>query len=161
MNPKQPKFTIIEFNKTFPDDNACLNTLRDLIYPDGIECRSCKEVRPHHKLTKRMAYSCDYCGTHVYVLAGTIFEKSTTPLKSWFYAMHLIASTRCGISAKQLERELGATYKTAWRMFKQIRMLMAEEPTMLSGEVELDETYVGGKVRKVRQGRYGKYAPIG
>ncbi|WP_277214204.1 IS1595 family transposase, partial [Isoptericola croceus] len=84
-------------------------------------------------------------GTHVYPLAGTIFEKSTTPLKSWFYAMHLIASTRCGISAKQLERELGVTYKTAWRMFNQIRKLMADDTGMLGGEVEMDETYVGGK----------------
>ena len=114
------------------------------MYPDGITCRTCKEVRPHHRLTNRKAYSCDYCGTHVYLLAGTIFEKSTTPLKSWFYAMYLIGSTRCGISAKQLERELGVTYKTAWRMFKQIRTLMAEDFTMLSGEVELDETYIGG-----------------
>ncbi len=144
---KQAKFTIRHFNETFPNDDVCLDILRDHIYPDGITCRTCNEVRPHHRLTQRKAYSCDYCGTHVYVLAGTIFEKTTTPLTSWFYAIFLMGSTRCGISAKQLERELGVTYKTAWRMFRQIRMLLAEEPTMLSGEVELDEAYIGGKVR--------------
>ena len=142
---KQQKFTIHQFNEMFPDDDACLEVLKGLIYPEGVECRACNEVRPHHRLTARKAYSCDYCGTHVYPLAGTIFEKSTTPLKSWFYAMHLIASTRCGISAKQLERELGVTYKTAWRMFNQIRKLMADDTGMLGGKVEMDETYVGGK----------------
>lgn len=144
---KQQKFTIRQFNQMFPHDDACLDVLRDHIYPDGITCRSCKEVRPHHRLTQRRAYSCDYCGTHVYVLAGTIFAKTTTPLTSWFYAMFLMGSTRCGISAKQLERELGVTYKTAWRMFKQIRSLLDEEPTMLSGEVELDEAWIGGRMR--------------
>src|SRR2546425_8315853 len=124
---KQRTFTIAMFNQTFPNDAACLDVLRDHIYPDGITCRSCKEIRPHHRLTQRRAYSCDYCGTHVYVLAGTIFAKTTTPLTSWFYAMFLMGSTRCGISAKQLERELGVTYKTAWRMFKQIRSMLGDD----------------------------------
>jgi len=123
------KYTIRHFNADFPDD-VCLESLAKQIhptYPDGIHCRTCEEIRKHHRLTNRKAYSCDHCGTHVYPLAGTIFEKSSTPLKSWFYAMYLMASTRCGISAKQLERELGVTYKTAWRMFKQIRGLFGEE----------------------------------
>lgn len=144
---KQQKFTIRQFNEMFPDDDACLEALKDLIYPDGIECRTCNEVRPHHRRTGRKQYSCDYCGTLVAPLAGTIFEKSTTPLKSWFYAMHLISSTRCGISAKQLERELGVTYKTAWRIFNQVRKLMADDSGMLGGEVEIDEAYIGGKER--------------
>jgi transposase-like protein len=161
MPLKQPKFTILQFNKTFPDDAACLDVLKCLIYPDGIVCRLCKIERPHHRLANRKAYSCDYCGTHVYPLAGTIFAKSTTPLKSWFYAMHLMASTRCGISAKQLERELGVTYKTAWRMFNQIRKLMAEDIGMLHGEVEVDETYVGGYRRGVMGRGVGKTPVVG
>jgi transposase-like protein len=152
------KYTVYDFNRDFPDEDACFDLLTGLIYPDGINCRTCSEVRKHHKLTNRKALSCQICGTHVYPLAGTIFEKSTTPLKSWYYAMYLMASTRCGISAKQLERELGVTYKTAWRMFNQIRKLMAEELT-LWGAVEADETYIGGKWpkmnRKTRQGRPG------
>lgn len=114
------KFTIAKFNEMFPNEDDCLEYIKDLVYPEGITCRSCAMVRPHAKLTNRKAYSCAHCGTHVYPLAGTIFEKSSTPLKSWLYAMYLMASTRCGISAKQLERELGVTYKTAWRMFTQI-----------------------------------------
>ena len=141
------KYTIRDFNQEFPDDDACLRSIVDMLYPEGINCRSCGMVRPHARLTNRKAYSCDYCGTHVYPLAGTIFEKSSTPLKSWFYAMYIMSQTRCGISAKQLERELGVTYKTAWRMFKQIRSLMAEEGGMLRGTVEVDETFVGGRPR--------------
>ena len=115
-------------------------------FPD-LPCRKCEEVRPHHRLKQRKAYSCQKCGTHVYPLAGTIFEKSRTPLKSWFYAMYLMSTTRMGISAKQVERELGVTYKTAWRMFRQIRALMDEDGGRLSGTVEVDETFVGGKPR--------------
>src|SRR5437899_6055501 len=148
--PKQQRFTVHQFNKLFPNDNACLDALKTLIYPDGIECRACKEIRPHHRLTNRKAYSCDYCGTHVYPLAGTIFEKSTTPLQSWFYAMYIMSSTRCGISAKQLERELGVTYKTAWRMFNLIRNRLMDESggPPLGGRVEVDEASVDGKPRK-------------
>ncbi len=156
------RYTIRNFNEDFPGDDACLGFVKDLVYPDGIHCRTCGEFRPHHRLTNRKAYSCDYCGTHVYPLAGTIFEKSRTPLKSWFYAMFLISSTRCGISAKQLERELGVTYKTAWRMFNQIRKLMADDTGMLGGEVEMDETYIGGKEKGVmgRPGRNSKKVPV-
>ena len=156
------RYTIRNFNEDFPDDDACLGFVANLIYPDGIHCRTCGEFRPHHRLNNRKAYSCDYCGTHVYPLAGTVFEKSRTPLKSWFYAMFLISSTRCGISAKQLERELGVTYKTAWRMFNQIRKLMADDTGMLGGEVEMDETYIGGKEKGVmgRPGRNSKKVPV-
>lgn len=138
------KFTVRQFNERFPDDDACLAHIVSLVYPDGITCRVCGRVTGHHKLANRKAYSCQECGTHVYPLAGTIFEKSSTPLKSWFYAMFLMASTRTGISAKQLERELGVTYKTAWRMFAQIRKLMAEDGNLFNGQVEADETYIGG-----------------
>jgi len=153
---KQQTFTVHQFNEMFPDDDACLEVLKGMIYGDEIPCRTCKEVRPHHRLKARKAYSCDYCGTHIYPLAGTIFEKSTTPLKSWFYAMFLISSTRCGISAKQLERELGVTYKTAWRIFNQIRKLMNEDVGMLVGPVEVDETFVGGRRRDGKRGRPGR-----
>ncbi len=144
---KQAKYTITDFNRRFPDEDACLDFLRDMIYSDGITCRTCGVIRLHHRRAGRKQYACDYCGTLVAPLAGTIFEKSSTPLKSWFYAMYLVSSTRCGISAKQLERELGVTYKTAWRMFKQIRLLLAEEGGMLRGIVEVDETFVGGRPR--------------
>jgi transposase-like protein len=81
-------------------------------------------------------------------MAGTIFEKSSTALRTWFYAMYLMSATRCGISAKQIQRETGVTYKTAWRMFKQIRTLMSEDVSLEGEAVEMDETYMGGKRRK-------------
>jgi transposase-like protein len=81
-------------------------------------------------------------------MAGTIFEKSSTALRTWFYAIYLMSATRCGISAKQIQRETGVTYKTAWRMFKQIRTLMSEEVSLEGEAVEMDETYVGGRGRK-------------
>ena len=92
---------------------------------------------------------CQYCGHQVYPTAGTIFHKSTTNLQMWFWAIFLMSSTRCGISAKQLEREIGVSYPTAHRMFKQIRTLLSEDgdAPLLSGEVEIDETFYGGKPR--------------
>jgi transposase len=86
-------------------------------------------------------------------MAGTIFEKSSTSLRLWFYAMYLMSATRCGISAKQIQRECGVTYKTAWRMFKQIRTLMQESISLEGSTVEMDETYVGGRKRGGRPGR--------
>ena len=91
--------------------------------------------------------------------AGTIFHKSSTGLQLWFYAMYLMTSTRCGISAKQLERELGVTYKTAWRMFKDLirNELMVQDPGMILGDrVEMDETYVGGKPRASDRAKWDK-----
>ncbi len=154
--PKLPKFTVHDFNAMFPDEEACLDFILNSLYPEGVTCRKCQKVTKHHRLTNRKAYSCQVCGTHVYPLAGTIFAKSRTPLKSWFYAMYLLSSTRCGISAKQLERELGVTYKTAWRMFHQLRLLMAQDAVSLDGTVEMDETYIGGRRRGVSGRPSGK-----
>lgn len=139
------KYTIKDFENQFPDDAACLDFLKNARWPDGIICEKCERVTKHFRITDRRVYSCEFCGTQVSPTADTIFHKSSTPLKSWFHAIFLMASTRTGISAKQLQRELGVTYKTAWRMFKQIRILMGEDGGFLFGEVEADETYVGGK----------------
>lgn len=90
-------------------------------------------------------------------MAGTIFQDSATSLKLWFHAIYLVSATRCGISAKQLERELGVTYKTAWRMFNKIRSLLKfdDGDGPLSGRVEADETYIGGHRRGTKRGRPG------
>jgi transposase len=78
-------------------------------------------------------------------MSGTIFQDSATSLKLWFHAIFLMASTRCGISAKQLERELGVTYKCAWRIFNKVRSMLDEgDGPKLSGKVEIDEAYYGG-----------------
>ena len=156
------KYTIADFNRQFPDDDACLEWLKTCLYPNGILCKSCGKVTNHSKLSKLPVYSCNRCGNHVHPMVGTIFERSRTPLTSWFYAIFLMSATRCGISAKQLQRELGVTYKTAWRMFKEIRTLYQDSPHPMSGEVEVDETYIGGRKRGKRgRGAEGKSIVFG
>jgi transposase len=140
---KTMRYTIKDFQNDFPDENACLIWLKEYLYPEGITCKVCKKVTPHHKMKTRKSWSCEICGHHVHPTADTIFHKSSTPLTLWFYATYLMASTRAGISAKQLERELGVTYKTAWRMFHQIRKMMGDDKdNTLNNEVEVDETYM-------------------
>lgn len=145
------RFTFKDFHKRFPDDDACLDWLMSFRHPAGVVCKNCQRITKHHRDRTRKSYSCDACGNHVHPTAGTIFHKSSTSLQSWFHAIFLLSSTRCGISAKQLERETGVTYKTAWRMFKQIRTLL-EEGGSLYGEVEVDESYYGGR-RRGKRGR--------
>lgn len=149
------QYSLMEFMRDCPDDAACLDMLwRERYAPDGhtADCPKCERPRRFHRVKARPCYACDSCGHAIYPTAGTIFHRSSTSLQLWFYAIYLMSSTRCGVSAKHLERELGVTYKTAWRMFNLIRnKLMAEDDGQLLGEVEIDETSVDGKPRK-RQG---------
>jgi transposase-like protein len=151
----------MEFAREFPDDSACLDYIwRTRFAEDGhhTHCPACDRTRKFHRVKDRPAYDCDSCGHHLHPLAGTIFQKSSTSLHLWFYAMYLMSVTRCGVSAKQIERELGVTYKTAWRMLNLIRnQLMHDDGQggLLRGEVEIDETYVGGKPRASRTYTHG------
>jgi transposase-like protein len=166
-NPQRRKssesdYSLMEFVKQFPDDAACLDRLwRDRFAPDGhhAHCPRCERERKFHRTKTRASYTCDTCGLHIHPMKGTIFERSSTSLHLWFYAMYLIASTRCGISAKQLERELGVTYKQAHKMFKRIRTeLMNDDEPPLSGDVEIDETswrhYIDHRVINHSEGVY-------
>jgi len=151
-------YSLIEFIREYPDDAACLDALwREKHAPDGhhAACPKCQRERKFHRIKTRACYACDSCGWQIYPTKGTIFQKSTTSLQLWFYAMYLIASTRCGISAKQLERELGVTYKTAWRMFNKIRndLMNDRDEEQLGGDVEVDETSIGGKPRNPHRTR--------
>ena len=142
------RMTYTEFMRRFPDSDACLEYLKERHYPNGTPCPKCSKPSRFHKIRGRSAYSCQYCGHHVYPTAGTIFHKSTTSLQLWFFGIYLISSSKCGISAKQFGREIGVSYKTAHRMMKQIRHLLSDDDSEpLSGDVELDETFVGGKPR--------------
>ncbi len=141
VNRKNPKraassesdYSLMEFMREFPDDEACLQWLWENRYSeDGthVFCPKCGQGRAFSRYAtkqQRQSWTCNGCGHHLHPTAGTIFQKSSTSLHLWFYAMYLMTSTRCGISAKQLERELGVTYKTAWRMFNKIRSELMEQ----------------------------------
>jgi transposase len=167
-NPKradssESTFSVMEFMREFPNDEACLEYLwRSRYAADGesAHCPRCGQVRKFHryhspgKATSRVrqVWSCTSCSMQLSPTAGTIFHKSSTSLHLWFYAIWIITSTRCGVSAKQLERELGVTYKTAWRMFNLIRnQLMEQDNDPLSGEVEVDETFLKGRMRNAER----------
>ncbi|HEC67020.1 MAG TPA: IS1595 family transposase [bacterium] len=130
------KFTLNDFLTTYPDRQSCLKEVMSLKPP------CCGE---YYFLKKRPVAICKTCKKHFSVLKGTIFEKSSTPLTSWFYAIYMMTKTRTGVSAKQLQREIGVTYKTAWRMMHLIRSVMKPSDKPLRGTVEVDETFVGGK----------------
>src|SRR5215210_7630681 len=151
---------LLEFIHEYPDDEACLLHLWTRRYaPDGehAECPRCDATRKFKRYPtkdKRPAWYRQTCGFRIHPLKGTIFERSSTSLQLWYYAMYLITSTRCGISAKHLERELGVPYKAAWRMFNRIRNhLMIQDELPLSGSVEADETFVGGRPREADKRR--------
>jgi transposase len=144
----ESSMNLADFMRMFPTNDACLDYLRDKFYPAGSPCPKCERSTKFHRIATRSAYSCQYCGHQVYPTAGTLFHKTSTNLTLWFWAIFLMSSTRCGISAKQLEREIGVSYKTALRMFRQIREMLDQDETPLSGAVEADEMYVGGKPRQ-------------
>lgn len=148
--------TITEFFKKYPNDKTCLDHVMEVRYGTAHVCKNCDKKSKFHKLKNRRAYSCQYCGDHVYPCSGTLFESSRTSLQLWFYAMYLFSTTRHGVPAKELERQLGVTYKAAWRMGHEIRkhMGLVDGDPKLSGDIEIDETYIGGK----RPGKRGRGA---
>jgi hypothetical protein len=119
-------YTLRDFEDDFPDDARCLDWLTRRIFPEGIPCAKCGRITPHHLLKKRRAYSCDYCGRHVHPTSFTRIHRSPTSLKKWFLAIFLLSKSRGRISAAQLARDLGVTYKTAWRIATTIRSAVAK-----------------------------------
>ena len=149
--------TVQEFFKQFHDDNACLDYLMKLRHGEILDCPKCGKEGRFTRIKKMPAYSCQWCGHHIHPMVGTPFHKSHTPLQKWFYAMYLFTTTRHGVPAKELQRQLGVSYPTAFRMAHKIRDYMGAidgEPP-LTGHVEVDETYVGGK-RTGKRGRGAK-----
>ncbi len=139
-------FTLGEFLKTYGSDYDCLKEIVNIKYPDGVPCKKCNCITPHYLLKTRPVLSCSKCHNQINPLKGTIFEKTTTPLKLWFYAFFVMIHSKGGISAKGLQRQLGVTYKTSFRILHKIRGLMADNSgDLFKGVVEVDETWVGGK----------------
>jgi transposase-like protein len=134
-------YTAADFNAEFRNDDLCLEYIKEQRWPTAVtHCVKCGNRSKHHRVTGRTAYACGNCGNQIYPLAGTIFANSRMPLKKWFYAIYLMGSTGCTITAKQLQREIGVTYKTAWRLSRSIRQSMASEsPHEESSASQLDE----------------------
>ena len=146
------KYTIKDFHADFPNDKTCLDFIFNNRYPKGLSCPKCDKTA-FHAVDGRRSYACA-CGFQVYPTEGTIFHKSPTPLTLWFHAIFLMSQSKNGVAAKELQRHLGVTYKCAWRIAKQIRLLMSPDGGPLGGKeiIEADETYIGG-VRRGKRGR--------
>jgi transposase len=148
--------TMQQFFATFPDDETCLDHLFVTRYGSEIvQCPKCSKVGKFHRIAQTLAYSCSWCGHHIHPMVDTPFEKSHTSLQRWYYAMYLFSVTRHSVSGKELQRQFGCSYKTAWRMGHEIRKYMGvlDGNGPLDGHVEVDETYIGGKDKEGRRGR--------
>ncbi|MHA3794821.1 IS1595 family transposase [Rhizorhabdus wittichii] len=148
--PKAP--TLRQFQDRFPTEDACLEHLMRTRFGDRHDCGGCGKSAHYYRVKARRSYACEYCGHQVYPTAGTPFERTRTPLRDWFYVMFMFCASRNGVAAKEVERQLGVTYKTAWRMCHEIREYMGEvdgdEPVGgFTKQVEVDETFIGGKIR--------------
>ncbi len=163
--PKAP--TVQDFFNRFATDDACLEHLMMLRFGNPLYCPKCGAEGQFAKLKKLPAYACPTCGHHIHPMVGTPFERSRTPLQKWFYAMYLFTTSRHGVPAKELQRQLGVTYKTAWRMGHEIRKYMGDVDGIppMTGHVEVDETYVGGRRPKIKgftgRGAKGKTVVFG
>lgn len=144
------RYTIKDFQKEFPTDDICLDYIFKQKYPGA---------KQYYRVQGRKCYA-NPVGEQIHPLAGTIFEKSSTSLTNWFYAIYLFSQSKNGVSGKELERQLGCTYKCAWRIAKKIRELMSEGGDPLTGIVEVDETFIGGK-SKEKRGYGDKQAVVG
>jgi transposase len=152
--------TIAQFFQRFPNEETCLNHLFEVRFGQGFECPRCERASKWFRIKAERAYSCQWCGHHLHPTVGTPFEKTRTPLQSWFYAIFLFTTTRNGVAAKELQRQLGVTYKTAWRMADLIRKHMGDVDgdSLLGGAgevVEIDETLIGGSVEGKGSGYKG------
>ena len=148
-------YTIHDFLTRFPNDDACLEHLMKVRFGLQRLCPKCTRDTTFYRRKKRPAFSCEFCGYDINPMVGTPFERTHTPLHKWFYALYLFTTSRHGVPAKELQRQLGVTYKTAWRMGHQIRKYMGQVDgdDRLDGHVEVDETMVGGKRKGGKRGR--------
>ena len=146
--PKTPSFTIAQFQTRFPNDDVCLDYIFKKRFSEAVACPKCACAFKYHQCKGTRYFACQDCGHHIHPTAGTIFDKSKTPLVLWLFAILLFANSKNGVSAKELQRQLGVTYKTAFRMGHLIRSLMDTTGDMvLDGTVEADESLFGGAKR--------------
>lgn len=148
------RYTIDEFRKQYPNDDACLHKLYQLRCANLVcRCGNDQTDKPFTKISGRMAYQCPVCRYQVYPMQGTIFQKSTTPLTYWFTVIFMQTISKNGVSAKEVERTLNICYKTALRMCHQIKILIAKgkKSDKILGIVQIDESFVGQKARNMHK----------
>jgi transposase len=154
------RYSLSDYLRDFGNERACLEYLTRQRWPDGITCAKCQRKTRHHLSLKRKRYYCQDCGAPTFPTAGTIFHKSRTPLPIWFFVFFQMAQTRCGVAAKEIERQTGVTYKTAWRLCQLVRASLQdrdETAALFSGVVEVDEVYMGSrKPRRKGQRKSGR-----
>lgn len=167
MNDKVT-ISLMEMFRQFPDQESARVYLERRLWANGVKCRTCGGG---DRITARKGgfYRCNACKVDFTVRTGTIFERSHVPLHKWLYAMYLLVTSRKGISSIQLSKEIDVTQKSAWFMLQRLREACGNDPTMLGGLVEIDETYIGGternrhesKKKKLGRGGVGKVAVLG
>jgi ribosomal protein L37AE/L43A/transposase-like protein len=154
MSKNQKLPTLRQFQDRFPTEESCLEHLMRTRYGERHDCAKCGRNARYHRVKSRRAYECEYCGKQVYPTAGTPFEATRTSLRDWFQVMFMFCASRNGVSAKEVQRTIGVTYKTAWRMCNLIRQYMGfvDGDSTLGGQgggiVEIDEMFVGGKDKR-------------
>lgn len=144
--------TLRQFQQRFPTEDACLDHLFQVRYGEDFNCPKCSRPAKYSRVKGRRSYQCNWCANNLYPTAGTPFDRTRTSLRDWFYVMFLFTTSRNGVAAKRVQREIGVTYKTAWRMCDQIRAYMAaldsDDPIGGEGQtVQIDEAMIGGKGR--------------
>jgi len=137
---KETKYSIKDFQRDFPNDEACLELLFNTLHSKKCSCGG-----EYKKVSKRKQYQCSQCRYQIAPTANTIFHKSSTPLTLWFHSIFIFSNAKSGISAKELERQLGVTYKCAWRILSMIRKALKQDDDKLHGDVEIDTGFFGGK----------------
>lgn len=165
MNTKAPKTKSVKSNmdlmtlfEKFGNDEKCRMYLEKLRWPEGVRCVRCGSEKISN-IYKRNQFACDSCQYHFSVTAGTIFHDSHLPLMKWFAAIYLLSESKKGMSALQLKRTLKVAYKTAWHLCHRIREAVKDaDCTLLSGIVECDETYIGGKAKFMHRSKLAKIA---
>lgn len=150
--------TLRQFQDRFPTEEACLDHLFQVRYGTDFDCPKCGRPAKYSRVKARRAYQCNWCAHQLYPTAGTPFDRTRTSLRDWFYVMFQFTTSRHGVAAKEVQRQIGVTYKTAWRMCHEIRKYMAQidgdDPVGGAGEVvEIDETFLGGKSNGGGKGR--------
>ena len=147
--------SIFEFSTAFSSNEACLHHLMKVRHGFKRTCEHCDRPSKFNRISTRRVYGCQWCGHQISPCVGTPMENSHLPLQKWFFAIYLFTTSRHGVAAMELKRQLDISYKTAWRMAHEIRKYMADVDgeDLLDGDVEADETYVGGKKSGGKRGR--------